>query len=118
MKKPLPEIHESIEELKHLLIHEQESRKKQRLHALYLLKSGQARTRLAVAVLLGVHRRRIGTWLARYAQGGFPALMTIGKPPGKPPQLSPEVLTHLTEYLAQTEGAPSYKAIQAYLEQE
>lgn len=38
---------------------------------LYLLVSGQARTRQQVASLLGVSRNTVGHWLASYEMGGF-----------------------------------------------
>jgi transposase len=118
MKTKRPEIRETVEELKHSLTHEHDGRKKQRLHALYLLKSGRAATRLDVASLLGVHRHSVGTWLARYARGGLPALLQRGKPPGKRPQLGQGGLSQLQERLSQPSGFASYKEIHAYLARE
>ncbi len=43
MNTAIPPIHESAEELKELLTRERRREKQQRLHALYLLASGQAR---------------------------------------------------------------------------
>ena len=76
MKRRLPQIHQSQEELHQLLKAEREVQKWQRLQALYLLVSRQARTRLAVAKLLGVHRHSVGAWLELYEQGGLEGLLT------------------------------------------
>ena len=85
MKKKLPPIHPSREELHRLLKAERSVRKRQRLQALYLLVSRQVKTRSAVAELLGVHRHSVGTWLGLYEQGGLESLLTIKKAPGKEP---------------------------------
>jgi hypothetical protein len=47
-----------------------DSKKRQRLHALYWAASGQARHRQAIAALLGVHRPSVAAWFAAYAEGG------------------------------------------------
>jgi hypothetical protein len=60
MKKKLPQINPSREELHQLLKAERDVQKRQRLQALYLLVSRQAKTCLAVAELLGVHRHELG----------------------------------------------------------
>ena len=59
MNKGLPKIGESVEELKERLRQETRVRQKQRLQALYLLKSGQAQSRTRVGELLGVSRRTV-----------------------------------------------------------
>ena len=66
MRNPVPPIPEAVPVLKERLQHEHDGRKKPRLQMLYLLASGQARTRQDVARLLGVHRNTIGHWLALY----------------------------------------------------
>ncbi len=52
MRRAIPVISESAEELKRRLQREQDGRKQRRLQMLYLLASGQARTRLEVAACL------------------------------------------------------------------
>jgi hypothetical protein len=56
MKKRLPHLHHRREELPQLLKAERDVQKRQRLQALYLLVSCQAKTRSAVAERVGVHR--------------------------------------------------------------
>lgn len=68
--KALPTITESAGELQQRVRAEQDSRKRQRLQALYLLATGQATSRLAVAELLAVHCHTVRAWLAVYEAGG------------------------------------------------
>ncbi len=115
MRKAVPTIHESADHLKQLLKHERQPAKQQRLHALYLLASGQARYRQEVATLLGVDRNTVGRWLAQYAQGGLTALLKVYVPAGKAPALTPAQLAQLQQALEQPEGFTSYGAIRQWI---
>lgn len=115
MNTPLPPINESPEVLHKQLRTEQDAKRRQRRQALYLLASGQAGSRLALAKLLAVHRHTIRAWLSRYAQGGLPALLTIQKAPGKASTLPLQVRPHLQARLADPRGFASYGEIQPYL---
>src|SRR5687768_15896743 len=101
MNKTIPIIRESADELKQRLKHERHPAKRQRLQALYLLASGQARFRADVAQLLAVDRNTIGRWLDRYTQGGLDALLDLYVPPGKAPALQPAQLAQLQQTLQQ-----------------
>ncbi len=59
MRKPLPVIHETADELKERLKQERHPVRQQRLHALFLFASGQARYRQEVAALLGLDRNTV-----------------------------------------------------------
>lgn len=118
MNTAIPPIHESAEELKELLTCERRREKQQRLHALYLLASGQARYRNTVASLLGVSRGTVGRWLTTYATGGLPALLDIYIPAGKAPALGPEQRARLQAVLARPEGFASYGAVQQWIADE
>ena len=115
MNKPLPVIAESVEGLQTQLRTETDPKKRTRVQALYLLTSGQAPSRVALAKLLAVHRHTIQTWLKLYEEGGLRALVTIKKAPGKPPAVSPRVLTKLQEQLSDVRGFGSYGEVQQYL---
>ena len=115
MNRALPTIHESADELKQLLNRERQPAKHQRLHALYLLASGQARRRTEVATLLGVDRNTVGRWLDQYAQGGLPALLDIYIPAGKAAPLAPTQLAQLQQALQQPEGFASYNAVRQWI---
>ena len=117
MNKTLPTITESADELKQQL-RQEKGVGQQRVQALYLIASRQARNRSAVARLLGVHRNTVRGWLKLYAAGGRPALLTIGKAPGRVPSLSPEQLAELRTALSRPEGFGSYGEIRDWIEQE
>jgi hypothetical protein len=95
INKPLPPIAESPQALQTRLKAETDPKKRSRLPALYLLASGQASSRLALAKLVAVHRHTIQTWLTLYEVGGLSTLLTIKKAPGKRPSLTPRLLTQL-----------------------
>ena len=118
MNKALPVITESPQELHRRLRAEPAAQKRQRLQALYLLASGQATSRVALAALLAVHRHTIRAWLTQYEAGGLPALLTLKKAPGKRSTLTPAILEALRQRLAQPQGFASYGEIQRYLAQE
>jgi transposase len=118
MTTPLPPIHETPAELQQLLRAERDAQRPQRVQALSLLRTRQARTRLQVARLLGGNRDTVGRWLVAYAQGGIPQLLTIAQAPGKPPLLSEAMRQALRERLAQPQGCASYQAIGHGLRQE
>ncbi len=115
MNRTLPVIHESADDLKYRLQQERDPRKRQRLHLLYLLASGQARRRGQAAQLLGVERNTVGRWLTQYTRGGLTALLDIYIPAGKAPALTPEHVAQLRQRLEQPEGFASYGAIQQWI---
>jgi transposase len=117
MNKAVPVIHESADELKELLSQERHPVRHQRLHALYLVASHQARFRSEVARLLAIDRNTIGRWLERYAQGGLSALLELYVPPGKAPALQPEQVAHLQERLQQPDGFASYDAARQWIQE-
>ncbi len=117
MRNAIPPIHEAVAALKERLPHEHDGRKKPRLQMLYLLASGQARSRQDVARLLGVHRNTISHWLALYAAGGLEALLATYIPRGKPVSLAPAVLASLEQALRRPEGFASYEALRHWVRQ-
>jgi transposase len=117
MRKAVPVITEDTAILKQRLQHEHDGRKKPRLQMLYLLASGQAQTRQAVAQLLGVHRNTIGHWLAIYEAGGLEALLALYVPAGKPLSLPPDMLAAIEQALRQPAGFASYEALRQWVQQ-
>lgn len=116
-RKALPVIREDAATLKQRLQREHDGRKKPRLQMLYLLASGQARTRQAVAQLLGVHRNTVGHWLAIDEARGLEALLDLYVPAGKPLSLPPGVLAALEQALRQPTGFASYEALRQWVQQ-
>ncbi len=117
MRRAIPPIIEHSDDLKQRLQHEQDRRKKPRLHMLYLLVTGQAHTRQQVAALLGISRNTVGHWLALYEAGGLAALLNVYVPPGKRPSLAPEVLASIEQALRQPDGFASYGELRHWIEQ-
>ncbi len=115
MRKALPVITEDATTLKQRLQHEHDGRKRPRLQMLYLLASGQARTRQAVAQGLGVHRNTVGHWLAIYEVRGLDALLDLYVPAGKPLSLPPDVLAAIEQALRQPAGFTSYEALRQWV---
>lgn len=115
MYKALPPITESAAELQRRVRAEKDAQKRQRLQALYLLATGLASSRLAVAELLAVHRHTVRAWLATYEKGGLNMLLTIKKAPGKRSALTPAVRAQLLTRLHQPRGFGGYREIQQYL---
>jgi transposase-like protein len=70
------DITESVETLKTLLIQQKTAFGKERIQALYLLKSRQAETVQHLAVILGRNRVTVQRWLRQYRVGGLPKLLT------------------------------------------
>jgi transposase len=115
MNKAVPVIHESDDALKQLLSRERHPVKHQRLHALYLLASGQARFRSDIASMLGIDRNTVGRWLDRYAHGGLDALLDIYVPAGKAPALAPDQVAQLQQVLQQPQGFASYDQVRQWI---
>ena len=63
MNKALPTIKETAEEIREMLKSEPQVKKQNRLQALYLLVTRQAKSRSMVAKMLGFNRNTISDWL-------------------------------------------------------
>jgi transposase len=118
MRQALPVIREDAATLKQRLPREHGGRQRPRLQMLYLLASGQAQTRQAVAHLLGVHRNTVGHWLAIDAARGLDALLDLYVPAGKPLSLPPGVLAALAQALRHPTGFASYEALRQWVRQQ
>jgi len=114
MRRALPEVYESVEELESLLARTGDAQRKQRVHLLLLIRSGRVNSRLAAAKHLAAHRNSVGDWLEKYEQGGLDAMLEIGKRGARPGirSLSPAALEALKRRLG-AEGFDSYAEIQA-----
>jgi len=115
MKKALPEIRESIFELKQLLRAEKKPRRRERLQMLYLFRTGQAKTRKLAAQMLSVHRTTVSRWLDAYERGGLGRLLHIKTKPNNKSCLPLHVLHALKRKLRRRRGFDSYKSIQRWL---
>ena len=115
MRKPVPPIRESADDLKQRFKQERHAAKQQRLRTLYLLASGQAHYPQDVATLLGVDRNTVGRGLTLYESGGLESLLDVYIPPGKRPPLSPAQLSVLQQRLRHPDGLASYGAVRQWI---
>ncbi len=115
-QRDFPPIKESAEELKDLLTHERSAKRRNRLHLLFLIRSGQVKSREEAAARLLVHRNSVWTWLQAYRAGGLEQMLRIGRTGPKPVQksLSPPVFNAL-EKQVRGEGFSGYTHAQEWL---
>jgi transposase len=109
------EIAESVEALKDRLQKETRGRQKQRLQALYLLKTGQVKSRREIARLLGVGKKAVGNWLERYQAEGLDGLLSIRTHTNRAYSLTQAQEKQLREKLSEPEGFPSYGAVHSWV---
>lgn len=109
------DITDSEDTLKSLLHQHASARLKERLQALYWLKSGQVTTRLELASLLGRGESTIYRWLKLYKAGGLSALLDLKPSPGKPAMIRGSALKKLKARLSDPSGFESYGAIAQWL---
>jgi transposase len=116
MRKKMPPITESAVELLRRMKSEPDLKKRQRLHALYLVASGQARHRKDVAKTLGVHRHSVAAWFAAYAVGGVEHALQYDIPrPTRARRMTNTALMALKEQLQTPAGFASYGHIRTWL---
>jgi len=85
------EISESIETLSNLLKQEKNLKKKERIQALYWIKSNLVKTIENLAALSGKHRTTVSRWLSSYREGGLPTMLNIYTSSGRKPNIHPEI---------------------------
>jgi transposase len=110
------EIEESVEELEKLLRHQKQSRSKERIQALYLIK-GQEMSVSEIAKILGKHRATVHRWLADYREGGIEGVVEFGTSSGRKRAIPDWAVSSLKKQLEQPEGGfQRYTQIQHWLE--
>lgn len=110
MNKALPKIKETKEELRELLQQERDSKKQNRLQALYLIVAEQAKSRSKVANILGKNRNTISDWMSLYETGGLEKLLDIYHPPGVPGKITEEAVADILEILSNPKGSRTYQS--------
>src|SRR5512144_306795 len=112
-------IHESEQELKELLAQQRQGRLKERVQALYWLKSQQVKQLQGVAKLLGRDTATLYRWCKRYRDGGLQRLLELDYHQGGRPGALPQAVSQaLRVRLQDPQGFPSYGAVQRCLAQE
>jgi transposase len=119
MPKPLPPIHESENELLALFNTIPDRERRNRLHAVFLVKMGYCQTRKAIAQALHVERKAVERWFKQYEQDGLQALIVSHRSHcGKPPRIQGEPLAQLQEQLNQPAGFQGYQSICTWLKEQ
>ena len=120
MRRALPKIRESLEELRAQLRHAREAETKRRLHLLVLLLEGTVCDRQQAAAYLAVHRNTVGEWLSRYERGGLVGLLHRDQRGARVGQrlLSVPAWEALQARLRCPEGFGGYGEIQRWLAKE
>src|SRR5512138_1354872 len=97
MYRVLPPIADDVETLRTRLRQTGDAEQKLRLHLLVLIAEDRVSTRQQAADHLAIHRNTVSRWVARYAQGGLEALLTVnaGGAPAQQRTLSPAAFASL-----------------------
>ncbi|MCT7984758.1 helix-turn-helix domain-containing protein [Laspinema sp. A4] len=111
------EIKESSEELKHLLDKQTSVQMKERLQALYLLKTGTLSSLQELSSVLVRDPSTIYRWFQKYKEEGLEGLLKPYKSPGKTTTIPSAAMGKLKQYLEEYEGVISYGEIQTWLKE-
>lgn len=118
MSKKLPIIVESQEELLELFNKIQDNERRNRVHALYLVKMGFCTTRKAIGNSLRVGRKAVERWLKIYEQAGLQALLVSNRSNcGRKPKIMGEALSQLKYMLEKPAGFVGYNSIRKWLKE-
>ncbi|MBF2020237.1 MAG: helix-turn-helix domain-containing protein [Hydrococcus sp. C42_A2020_068] len=108
-------IQESKEELESLVRQQTNPRLKERLQALYMIKS-QGMSVCAIALVLRKHRSTVQRWLADYRKTGIEAMLEFDTSPGRKRVIPNWAVESLNKQLEDAEsGFAEYKPIQQWL---
>lgn len=110
------DITESSETLKTLLAQQKTARGKERVQALYLLKTKQVETVQHLAVVLGRNRVTVQRWLHKYRTGGVDKLLEVHKSQGRPMVIPEWAIAALKQELLDSYGFSSYGEVQTWLQ--
>lgn len=108
-------ITESAETLKALLAQQRTATSKERVQALYLLKTRQVETVQHLASVLGRNRVTVQKWLSRYRKGGQELMLAVGKSTGRTALIPEWAVERIKQELLQPEGFDSYEEVRLWL---
>ena len=109
------EIVESVETLSNLLKKEKNPQKKERIQALYWIKTNLAESIGHLSSLSGKHRTTVSRWLSSYRKEGLSKMLDIYKSSGRKAAIPSEIQQILINELNEKEGFSSYKEIKTWL---
>jgi len=119
MKVNYPErIEDTVSELKIIMSQQRTVTNRQKVQALYLLKSGLSPSITNVAEVLGVHRITVLRLFKKYSEEGLSSLLKLGKSTGRPRAISSEIIAGIsTKINAESCEFKSYKEIARWVEE-
>jgi len=110
-------IESASADLKIIMLQQRTVTNRQKVQALYLLKSGLRQSITDVAELLGVHRITVQRWLKQYNEGGMSLLLKLRRSAGRPRVIPSEVIAGIsTKICEESCEFKSYKEIAAWVE--
>ncbi len=83
---------------------------RQKVHALYLLKSGLSQSITDVAEILGVHRITVQRWFKQYSEGGLQSLLKLDRLTGRPRVISSDIIAGISTKI--NENSCKFKSYQ------
>lgn len=111
------DIQESAEELKQMLLVEKVASIKEKVQALYLLKTGYSQTVSETAKIIGRNRSTVQEWLRLYRTQGIKGLRQQKHSSGRPRAIPKWAEKVLSKQLHQQEGFKDYQEIVEWLQQ-
>jgi putative transposase len=108
-------ILETEEDLKNFMSQTSDATIKNKLQAIYWLKTGKVLTVTQIADLLNCHRVTVQRWLNTYKNQGIKGIIIKKKSSGRPRKIAPEIVRKLENELQDCEGFSSYQEVQKWL---
>jgi putative transposase len=111
-------IGDTVTELKIIMSQQRTITNRQKVQALYLLKSGLNPSITDVAELVGVHRITVLRLFKQYSEGGLSLLLKLGQSTGRPRAISSEIIAGIsTKINEESCEFKSYKEIVRWVEE-
>lgn len=111
MNKALPKIKETAEEIREMLKSETQVKRQNRLQALYLVLTKQAKSRSKVSKMLGFNRNTISDWFRLYQEDGLEKMLEIYQPSGAKAKIPAAAVAEIKQILETEKGFRTYKEI-------
>jgi len=111
MNKAIPKIKETADEIRGMLKNEPQVKRQNRLQALYLIVTKQAKSRKKISEMLGFNRNTISEWFRLYEEKGLEKMLEIYRPSGAQAKISEAAVAEIKEILATEKGFRTYKEI-------
>lgn len=111
MNKAIPKIKETAEEIREMLKSEPQVKRQNRLQALYLVLTKQAKSRSKVSKMLGFNRNTVSDWFRLYEANGLQKMLEIYTPRGAKAKIPAAAVAEIKKILETEKGFRTYKEI-------